>query len=60
MMPGKSLRTEWVARYAIESGRNTLLATTNPAEWYRRLRELFPDAKLKQTEHGVIINPKTE
>ena len=57
-MPGKSVRTEWMARFAIATGSNMLLATMNPAWWYRRLRELFPDAKLKQTEHGVVINPR--
>lgn len=59
-MPGKSLRTEWMARFAIETGRNMLLATMKPEWWYRRLRKLFPDAKLKQTEQGVIINPKSD
>ena len=59
MPGGKSLRTEWVARFAIETGRSLFIATANPKWWYRRLKKIFPHAKLKRTEQGVGINQKS-
>lgn len=57
---GKSLAALFVIKYALASGKVLIIGTNNVDNLFNKIKELYPEAKLTKTSHGVKIEPNTK